>query len=246
MTMFDSIIAEADKEFNLKGKGGSLLSSLLAPMTDGTRGGLTGFLEKFGTANSGDAASSWVNSGANAEISNEQLESALGADTLTEISNQIGTDYATTVSAAAFMTPRIVDALTPDGVPPPNSDLLSRVGGFLNGVETAAPVAAAATFDRVGTAAAPVLEANKKDAVGDMNVADRNVNPVVNKIDDSVNRVGDAFDNNSPLGWLLPLLLLGLLLVLGYWFCSKSPAPSATNANADRSAANANINAANQ
>ena len=40
MTMFDSIIAEADEQFNLKGKAGTLLSALLALMTDGTRGGV--------------------------------------------------------------------------------------------------------------------------------------------------------------------------------------------------------------
>jgi len=250
MTMFDSIIAEADEQFNLKGKAGTLLSALLALMTDGTRGGFAGFLEKFGAANSGDAASSWVNSDANTALSNEQLESALGADTLTEISNQIGTDYATTVSAAAFMTPRVVDALTPDGVLPQDGDLLSRIGGSLNGVEAAAPGAAVAeTFDRIGTAAAPVLDADKKN-VGDTNTVNRNVNPVVNKADDSVNRIDDTFNdnNNSPLGWLLPLLLLGLLLVLGYWFCSKTPepaAPIAPNMNVNRTATNTGINAVN-
>lgn len=250
MTMFDLIIAEADERFNLNGKAGTLLSSLLALMTNGTSGGFAGFLEKFRKANLGDAASSWVGSGVNTEISDEQLESALGADTLTGISNQIGTDYATTASAAAFITPRMVDALTPDGVLPQDGDLLSRIGGSLNGVEeTAASATAPETFDRIGTAA-PVLDANKKD-VGDLNVIDRNVNPVVDKTDNSVDRVDDTFDTegNSPLAWLLPLLLLGLLLVLGYWFCSKSPEPAApvvTNANSNRAVTNTNVNAANQ
>lgn len=251
MTMFDLIIAEADERFDLNGKAGTLLSSLLALMTNGTSGGFAGFIEKFRTANLGVATSSWVSSGMNTEISNEQLESALGADTLTGISGQIGTDYATTVSAAAFITPRMVDALTPDGVLPQDGDLLSRIGGSLNGVEeTAAGAAVAETLDRLDTAV-PVLEADKKD-VGDLNVVDRNVNPVVDKIDNSVNGVDDAFDNEdtSPLGWLLPLLLLGLLLILGYWFCSKSPEPAApvvTNVNnTNRAAANINANAAGQ
>lgn len=250
MTIFDSIIAEANERFNLSGKAGTLLSSLLALMTDGTRGGFAGFLEKFGAADFGDTASSWVNSSANAEISSEQLESALGKDTLTAISNQIGTDYATTVSAAAFMTPRVVGALSPDGVVPQEADLLSRIGGFLNDADATATTKVAETFDRVGTAAAPVLDADKED-VGNTNMIDRNVNPIVDKTADSLNRVDDAFKNanNSPLAWLLPLLLLGLLLVLGYWFCSKSPEPAApvvTNANANKIAANTNVNAANQ
>ncbi len=51
-----------------------LLSALLALMTDGNRGGLAGFTDKFNQAGFGDAASSWISSGVNAEVSNEQLE----------------------------------------------------------------------------------------------------------------------------------------------------------------------------
>ena len=42
----------------------------------------------------------------------------------------------------------------------------------------------------------------------------------------SLNQDGDGSNkrNNSPLAWMLPLLLLGLLLTLGYWYCSNSAA----------------------
>jgi len=247
--MFDPIIAEADERFDLNGKAGTLLSALLAVMTNGTSGDLTGFLEKFRTANLSRVASTWISSGVNSEISNEQLESALGADTLTGISNQIGTEYETTVSAAAFIIPRVINALTPGGVLPEDGDLLSRIGGTLNGVEETG-IAATKTFDRVGTAAAPILKTDTKDA-DDMNTIDRNVNPVADEAADSVNSVDDTSNdkNNSPLGWLLPLLLLGLLLVLGYWFCSKSPENTAlvtTNVNDNTIVTNINLNTANQ
>ena len=32
----------------------------------------------------------------------------------------------------------------------------------------------------------------------------------------------EAAKNDSPLSWLMPLLIVGLLLILGYSFCSKS------------------------
>lgn len=32
----------------------------------------------------------------------------------------------------------------------------------------------------------------------------------------------EAAENNSPLSWLTPLLIVGLLIILGYSFCSKS------------------------
>ena len=57
--------------------------------------------------------------------------------------------------------------------------------------------------------------------------------------------VGDALDGDgdggSLLKWLIPLLLLGLLVVLGYWFCGKSPTPPVvTNTNVNK--ANTNVN----
>jgi len=236
MTMFDSIIAEANERFNLGDKAGMLLSALLALMTDGNRGGLAGFTDKFNQAGFGDAASSWISSGVNAEVSNEQLETALGKDALDGISNQIGTDYSNTVSAAAFMTPRIVNALTPDGVVPPDSDLLTRVGGFLTN-PTGAPTVAE-TFDRVGTAAAPVLDEEKKNTAN-VNMIDGVASPIDDRSGNALSNVGEIYDdkNNSPLGWLLPLLLLGLLIILGYMFCSKPPpppTPTTTNTNANR------------
>ena len=129
MSMFDSIIGEAGEKFNLGGKTGTLLSALLAMMTDKTGGGFAGFLEKFNQAGLGDTAASWIGSGSNTPVSNEQLESAIGADTIENIANQAGTDYDTAASATAYMTPRVVDALTPDGVVPQETDLLSRIGG---------------------------------------------------------------------------------------------------------------------
>lgn len=225
MTMFDSIIAQADERFNLNGKAGTLLSALLALMTDGTRGGLAGFTKRFNQAGLSDSVSSWINSGANTEISKEQLESALGTDALRNVAAQTGTDYEKTVAAAAFMTPRVIDALTPDGTVPPDGDLMSRVGGFLTGA--VASVTTAETFDRVGTAAVETLDADKRDTT-DINVLGRESYPIVNRVDANLETVDDAPDNPSPLQWLLPLLLLGLLLVIGYWSCSKSPTSSAS------------------
>ena len=245
MTMFDSIIAEANERFNLGSKAGTLLSALLALMTDGNRGGLAGFTDKFNQAGFSDVASSWIGSGMNAEVSNEQLESALGKDTFDGISNQIGTDYSTTVSAAAFMTPRVVNALTPDGVVPPDADLLTRVGGFLT---PATGATTAETFDRIGTAAAPVLDAKKEHRV-DASIMDGvTPRPIDNRAEDFLANADNTNEviNNSPFAWLLPLLLLGLLMILGYMFCSKPPTPPVvaptTNTNVNR----ANTNTANQ
>ena len=225
--MFESIISEAQKKLNLGDKAGVLLSTLLALMINKADGGFSGFLERFKAAGLGDTAASWIGSGANTPISNEQTESVFGEETLKDISENVGLDYATTTSATAFMTPHIVDTLTPEGVVPTESDLLSRVGGFLGGIGDAAGAfgtmgaMANDTVDRIGTAAGGTVDA------GGRVVSDN---------------VGDTLNGgeNSVLKWLIPLLLLGLVIVLGYTFCGKSTPTTVTNANL-----NANVNKVN-
>lgn len=243
MAMFDSIIAEADERFNLDGKAGTLLSALLALMTDGD--GLAGFLEKFNQADLNGAASSWVGAGANEEISNEQIESALGKNTIENFASQAGIEYEKASSSIAFMTPRIIDALTPDAILPESGDLISRIGGFLNGAdETVSEKKVAQTFDRVGTAAAPLLHEEKTEPVDANEVKEAKVFDRVDAASEtSLSNENYEKSGDSALKWILPLLLLGLLLVTGYWFCSRTvTSPTVPNTNANQ----VNLNAANQ
>ncbi len=249
--MFESIISEAQKKLNLGDKAGGLLSTLLALMVNKADGGFSGFLERFKTAGLGDTAASWIGSGANTPISNEQVESVYGERTLKDISENVGLDYATTTSATALMTPHIVDTLTPEGVVPTESDLLSRIGGFLGGIGGAAAGAfgtmgamANDTVDRIGTAAGGTVDAGGI-VVGDgIDAVGTNAKIVGDRVSNSIYQVGDSTDGsdgNSILKWLIPLLLLGLMVVLGFMFCGKStPTTTVTNVNV-----NANVNRAN-
>jgi uncharacterized protein YidB (DUF937 family) len=250
--MFDSIIAETDERFNLNGKAEALLSALSARMTDETRGGLTGFIEKFNQIGLSETISSWVGSDSNSEISVEQIESALGTAALNDLANQSGVDYETAIAAAAFMIPRVIDELTPEGILPENKDLHSRHSGFTTNINTVTNLTAEETFDRVGAAAVSALETDKRKA-DVANMVDESVaNPVIDKVNADVNAVNTNLDsgtgnhkgniNNSPLAWMLPLLLLGLLLILGYWFCSKTPpttSAATTNTSTKRTVAKA-------
>lgn len=65
------------------------------------------------------------------------------------------------------------------------------------------------TFDRVGTAASEYKDAE----AGPLN---RTMEGVSQVSDDNV------FEEDSPLKWIAPLVLLLLLIVLGYWFCGKT------------------------
>jgi len=219
MALFDSIIDEARKKFNLGDKAEILFPALLALMTDKAGGGFTGFLQRFTDAGLDDTASSWVNSGTNTPISNEQVESALGEDLLNDISRNVGLDYKTTTSASAFMIPRIVDELTPEGVAPAENDLPAKIGGYLRNV---GGTTVGETFDRIGTAATATIDRENSVVAGNFETIDGN-------------------DNNSALNWLLPLVILGLLIIAGFMFCSKSePIVNTVNTNPATLSVNSN------
>ena len=256
MSMFDSIIGEAGDKFNLGDKAGTLLSALLALMTDKDRGGFAGFLEKFNTVGLGDTVSSWIGAGSNTPLSNEQMESAVGEETLRNMASQAGTDYDTTTSAVAFMTPRVVDALTPEGVVPAESDLLSRIGGYLTGIGGAvlggvgaAGALSGGAADKVGATVGDAFGATKNAGGGGINAVGNTAGAVGDRVGGTLHSVSDRLDgdgDSSPLKWLIPLLLLGLLIALGYTFCGKSAPVVTTNSNTNANAnsnANANANA---
>ncbi len=199
--MFDLIINEAQEKFNLGDKAGILLSSLLGLIVNPANGGFGGFINRFHNAGLGNLVDSWVKTGNNMPISNEQLESALGEDTINAVAEQAGIDKATTAPALAFMTPYVVDALTPDGELPDEAGLISKIGDFLKNYG--------------GAIGAVILGALASGAAG----------ATYGKVTGALSSVGDTLDgdgdNDSILKWLIPLLLLGLLVVLGYWLFGK-------------------------
>jgi uncharacterized protein YidB (DUF937 family)/outer membrane protein OmpA-like peptidoglycan-associated protein len=243
--MFEAIINEVQEKYNLGDKAGGLLAALLGLIANPATGGFGGFLDRFRGAGLGDLAESWISTGDSAPISDEQIETALGAETIDSVAEQTGIDKATTASALGFMTPHVVDALTPDGEIPDEASLLSKVKGFLSnfggaigaavlgGLGTAGAFASGAA-DKVGDAAGATVDAGKKAA-----------GAVSDTVGGAMNKVGDVFegggDGGGILKWLLPLLLLGILIVLSYWFCGKST-PVANISNISR---NANTNAVN-
>lgn len=234
MSMFDSIIDESGQKYGLGEKAGNLLSSLLGLITDQSQGGLAGFLDRFRQAGLGDVADSWIGSGPNTTLSNEQVESALGTEITDEMARQAGVDAETTKTALGKMIPKVVDLLTPGGIVPTDDDLLSRIGGHLSGVGgstvSTTGVMASDTVDRFGTAAAEEI-AQRRTA------------------DDLTD---EEFNDDSPLKWLVPLIILVLLVALGWAFCRQSETPPSqpaatapvTNTNA-ASPAVTNANTAN-
>lgn len=131
MTILEPITNEVSEQFGLRGKAGPLMTNLLLLISNERTGGLQGFLDQFRRAGLGETVSSWVSRGSNTPITTEQLERAIGSDTVNRMASNAGVARAGAASALAYMIPRVVDLLTPEGVVP--SRLPAWVNSYLSG-----------------------------------------------------------------------------------------------------------------
>jgi outer membrane protein OmpA-like peptidoglycan-associated protein/uncharacterized protein YidB (DUF937 family) len=131
--MFDQIIADAATRFNLSTASASaLVRGLLSLMLD-ERGGAEGFFEKFRRAGLGDVLTSWFGGKEARTLTPTQLESALGASALEKLTTSSGLTRSVASTASAFLLPRIIGRLTPNGVLPSSKTLLSLVSSYIDG-----------------------------------------------------------------------------------------------------------------
>ncbi|MGI8556042.1 MAG: YidB family protein [Pyrinomonadaceae bacterium] len=237
MSIFDSIISENGEKFGLGSKAGILLSALLGLLTDRTQGGFAGFLNRFREAGLGDVADSWVSTGENTTLSGEQVESALGNENISRIAAEADIAPETAKTALGAMIPGVVDSLTPAGEVPDERGLMAEIGnylGALGGVD-AAGAATGNVFDRVDAAAFDTAET-------DAGAIDNRAAAALHRADAVID--GDD-SGNSVLKWLIPLILLGLLVAVGWAFCRKSEVPAASsnvNSNVNKVVTNSSIN----
>lgn len=149
MARFESLLNEVEERFQL----GEKTDALLAVLLDFIRqNGLTNFLGKFSRVGLGDVAESWVSRGANTPLSHQQIEDALGEETLNKLANQVGLPANAATSALAFMVPAAVDELTPDGI-------LTNTPVYFSDADDATRAAHAAS-DRVAAVPAATLTAD--------------------------------------------------------------------------------------
>ena len=104
------------------------LGGVLGGAAAGTvlNGGLGGLLKQFQENGQGDVAHSWIGTGPNKTISDGDLASALGGDTLNTLSQQTGMGRDDLLEGLRQYLPRFVDQLTPDGRVP-NEDEAQRL-----------------------------------------------------------------------------------------------------------------------
>lgn len=102
------------------GLGDLLRGGLGGMLGGGAAGGFMGaglneLLSKFQQNGHTDAAHSWVGTGPNRELMPDQVEHALGRDTVQTLADQTGRPYDEVLSELSQGIPHTVDQLTPDG-----------------------------------------------------------------------------------------------------------------------------------
>lgn len=92
----------------LGGLAGGAAGGLLA-------GGLGEMLNRFQQNGHGDVANSWIGTGPNRAVSPDQLQEALGPDTVNSLAEQAGISQIDVLSGLSRDLPDAVDQFTPDG-----------------------------------------------------------------------------------------------------------------------------------
>ena len=103
----------------------SMLDNLLEMLNDQKSGGLAGLIQKFNEKGLGDHVSSWIGTGQNLPISADQIQHALGSDTIKNLAAKMNLDPGDTSKSLADLLPQLIDKLTPDGSVP-HQDMLSQ------------------------------------------------------------------------------------------------------------------------
>lgn len=95
-------------------------------------GGLSGLLGRLQQAGLGEAAASWVGTGANQPVSADALGRALGPDLMGMIAGQLGGSHQQAAGTLAGLLPGLIDQLTPQGQLPAASGM-EALGALLGG-----------------------------------------------------------------------------------------------------------------
>ncbi|HEV7414286.1 MAG TPA: YidB family protein [Casimicrobiaceae bacterium] len=105
------------------GIGQSALLMLALQMIQ-QNGGLTGILGKLHQTGLGEHADSWVGTGANLPVSEDQLSQTLGSGAIGRVAAQCGIAPGAAAGGLAQMLPQIINQLTPQGTVPGNHGAL--------------------------------------------------------------------------------------------------------------------------
>jgi uncharacterized protein YidB (DUF937 family) len=98
------------------------------PDVPGTEDGLGGLVERFRQGGLEEIIKSWIGTGANKPITPNQLQQALGPETVDGLQRETGLPREDLLAQLSRLLPEVIDKLSPTGKLPRDEDLLSESG----------------------------------------------------------------------------------------------------------------------
>jgi uncharacterized protein YidB (DUF937 family) len=105
----------------LDGILGGVVGGEMAAVVNGLiekHGGVQGIVSQLQSQGLENTVKSWVSTGANEPITGEQLNAALGSDTMTQLASKLGMKPEDLSAKLAQVLPGAIDKLTPGGTVP--------------------------------------------------------------------------------------------------------------------------------
>jgi uncharacterized protein YidB (DUF937 family) len=103
----------------------------LSGLTSGNGLDIGGIAEKLKAGGLGDQLGSWLGDGENAEVSGDQIKSALGEDKVAEMATKMGVDTDTAANTLKDALPSLMDKASSGG------SLLDKFGGLSGALDMA-------------------------------------------------------------------------------------------------------------
>src|SRR5271168_4155071 len=115
MAIFDALIDDIGARFGLGSSAAPLVREALGMVT-GSPGGLGGFLNTVKSGGLASDVASWLGNANAAPLAPQQVERALGANTLSGIASRLGLGSTIVSTAVGYALPKLIGLLTPGGV----------------------------------------------------------------------------------------------------------------------------------
>jgi uncharacterized protein YidB (DUF937 family) len=109
----------------------SLVQNLLKQVTGGKAPDMSQLISTLTSSGLGGQAASWVGTGENQPITGDQLQQALGSDTIGQLAQQSGLAPNEAANDLASVLPGLVDQLTPNGQVPDAQSLQSQLSQLM-------------------------------------------------------------------------------------------------------------------
>jgi uncharacterized protein YidB (DUF937 family) len=111
----------------------SAMSAIMEYINSPQVGGLSGLQQMFHSQGLGGVISSWIGTGQNLPISQDQLQSVLHSEALQNVAAKAGLDPSQLTGMMSQLLPHIVDKLTPNGQVPESGALAQMMKGLAAG-----------------------------------------------------------------------------------------------------------------